>query len=440
MHVRQGYYGFQDYAVQHCLDHFEHRTRLESHEDIYQRTMESAREFLATYSLSVPLNLAEMSHQDMANFFSQLPKDKRERASTFSIEYSTLDIRAVIEQVRVEDLTPEEETLISNVYGNQITYKCPKIWCDYFSTGFDNNEDRRKHVDSHERPFRCSDECCFAFQLGYSRKCKLEEHKIKYHSPVEDEVRFPKAMTPRDNDTLLEAAGRNDLDAMLAFLESGILVDGTLDGSKKHSENRIPICRAAKNGNIEACKLLIEWGANLSSHWKDSPMPFAIDNHDPDLAHCLLSEAKEGIPVVNLSFWIERACQRAQPDTVRILVESSHFRSYGMQEWKPKVPGWIQAACGTSVINTVSVTIVKYLLGKGFPNCVDPKVLSNIKKCGGDYLAGLLRPFAEGENPALMDYQRQLMLLEQQNKKRMMMQRQEQDRILHDPQAGPRTE
>ncbi|KAL2272435.1 hypothetical protein FJTKL_06560 [Diaporthe vaccinii] len=191
-HVRQGYYGFQDYAVQHYLHHFERRTGLESHEDIYQQTMEAARKFLAIYSLSIPTNLAEMSYQDMENFFSQFPKDKRERASILSLEFSTLDIRAVIEQVRVEELTPEDKALISNVYGNQITYKCPKIWCDYFSTGFDNNEDRRKHVDSHERPFRCSDEGCFAFKLGYSRKCKLEEHMIQYHGPVEDEVRFPR--------------------------------------------------------------------------------------------------------------------------------------------------------------------------------------------------------------------------------------------------------
>lgn len=430
MHVRQGYYGFQDYAVQHCLDHFELRTGLESHQDMHQQTMESARQFLATYSLSVPPNLAEMSHQDVANFFSQLPKDKRDRASRLSIEFSTLDIRAIIEQVRVEDLTREDKTLISNVYGKQITYKCPKIWCDYFSTGFDNKEDRLKHVDSHELPFRCSDECCFAFQLGYSRKCKLEEHKIRYHSPVEDEVRFPKAMKPRDNDTLLEAAARNDLAAMLAFLESGIPVDGMLTESKQHPENRIPICRAAKNGHIEACKLLLEWGATLSNSYNKSPMPFAIENHNLDLVHCLLREAKVGIPAADLSEWIKRACTCAQPDTVRMLVESSYFRSYGMEDWKRNVPGWIQATCRNSVVDPDSVTIVKYLLGKGFSNSVYPRVLSDIKERGGDYLAGLLQPFDEGENPVLMDYQMQLMLLEQQNKKRRMMARQGQDQDL----------
>ncbi|KAK2601326.1 hypothetical protein N8I77_010782 [Diaporthe amygdali] len=128
LHIKEGYYGFQDYAIQHCLDHFESCTGLESHQDILEQTMESAREFLATYSLPIPENLAALSHNDIADFFRQLPKDKRERANRFTIEYRTLDIRTAIEQIRVQDLSPEAKALISNVYGKEVRYKCPKIW------------------------------------------------------------------------------------------------------------------------------------------------------------------------------------------------------------------------------------------------------------------------------------------------------------------------
>lgn len=433
MHVRQGYYGFQDYAVQHCLDHFERCTGLESHEYINQQAIESAREFLATYSLPVLPNVAGMSHQDIANFFSQLPKAKRERASALSIEALTLEIRSVIEQIRVEDLTPEDEALISNVYGKQITYKCPKLWCDYFSTGFDNNEDRHKHVDSHERPFRCPNEGCFAFQFGYSSKSKLQEHTIKYHSSVGEEVRFPKATRLRDNDTLVQAAGRNDLAAMLVFLESGAAIDGAASTeSKQRPENRIPICHAAKHGHVEACKLLLEWGANLRDLARigvDSPMYLAINRNHPDVVHCLLREAKVEIAAADLSGWIQRACSRAQPETVRLLLESSHFRSYGKGEWKLKVPDWIDSACKNSAVNPDNIAIVKYLLGKGFSNKILPESLSDIKNRGGDYMASLLQPMSDEEvrakNAVLMDYQRKLMLLEQQNKKKLMMAREQ---------------
>lgn len=439
MHVRQGYYAFQDYAVQHCLDHFERRTGLESHEDIYQQTMESAREFLAQYSNSIPLNLAELSHQDIAIFFSQLPKNKREMASTLSIEYSTLDIRAIIEQICDADMTPEEKALISSLYGNQITYKCPKIWCDYFSTGFDNNEDRHTHVDSHERPFRCPDEGCFAFQIGCSSKASLEGHMIKYHSPAGEELRFPKAMKPRHNDTLIEAAGRNDLAAMLAFLESGAAVEVAKPTGSKSGlpENVVPICRAAKNGHVEACKLLLEWGAILCGKSISpimSPMYHAINGNHLDVVYCLLSEAKVGTPAKDLSQWIMTACTSAQPDTVRILVESSHFRSYGKGKWKREVPGWIQAACKNSTHDPNCVAIVKYLLGKGFSNSVWPSAYFDIKKDGANDIVSLLRPMSYEEvrviNPALMDYHTQLMLLEQQNKKLRMMAMQEQNQEL----------
>ncbi|KAJ0123834.1 hypothetical protein J7T55_012304 [Diaporthe amygdali] len=373
LHIKEGYYGFQDYAIQHCLDHFESCTGLESHQDILEQTMESAREFLATYSLPIPENLAALSHNDIADFFRQLPKDKRERANRFTIEYRTLDIRTAIEQIRVQDLSPEAKALISNVYGKEVRYKCPKIWCDYFLMGFDKNEDRQTHVHSHDRPFRCPEGGCFAFQLGYSSMNELENHTKTYHSPVGDEPRFPKAIRPRD-DTLVKAAGRNDFAAMLACLESGIAVE------------------------------------------------------------------------------VYRACELAQPDTVRVLLESSHFRSRGIEEWKQDAELWISQACGDSMNNPNNITIVKYLLEKGFSDSFIAGVLFDVEERGGDYLKSLLQPMIDlhassdeqtrarakllahkqrgRSNHALQDYQMQLKFLDQQNKTRLMMERQEADQDL----------
>lgn len=442
LYVRQGYYGFQDYAVQHCLDHLENYTELESPENLLEETMESARVFLATYSLPVPQNVAVLSHRDISNFFNQLPKDKRERADTLAIGYRTLDIRTVIEQIRTQDLPPWDESFIRNVYGQQVTYKCPKIWCDYFSMGLDKNEDRQKHVDSHNRPFRCSEEDCFASQLGYSCKSQMEWHKSKYHSSEREELRFPQSMVRRDNDTLLEAAGQNDLASMLAFLESGAAVDGILSGSKKKPENRVPIYRAAKNGHAEACKLLLDWGANLLCVGRDSPMYLAIEHNHSEVVHCLLSGLKV-CGIYDFQDWIYWACRRAMLDIVRQLLESSYFRTHDIKEWKEFAPKWIRGACQSSVVNPDNIAIVNYLLEKGFSDSVETWLLSNIKNRGGDYMASLLQPSIDnhtssdlkaeeqagrpahgdraGRNHALQDYQMHLELLEQQDAKRRMM-------------------
>lgn len=453
-HARQGYYGFQDYAVQYCLYHLQSCTGLESHEYVLQQTMECAREFLAVYSLPTVPNVAALSHHDISNFFNRLPQDKRERSDNFTLGYRTLDIRTVIERIHLEELPPEEKALIRTVYGEEITYKCHKIWCDYFSTGFDKIKDREKHLDSHDRPFCCSEEGCFAFQLGYASKNKLEEHVMKFHIPVEKELQFPQAMRRRHNDTLLNAAGRNDLGAMLALLEAGAPVDGT--SSKAFPENQFPVCRAAKNGHVEACKLLLEWrgssGGLVSGFSVNLAMNLAIGHDHPDVVRCLVSEPMIENDPGNFSIWVCRACRQGKSEIVRILLESSSFRAHGVEEWEPFASNWLLQVCYSSADHPDNIAIVKYLLEKGFSGYVRPELLTIVKKLGGEYLESLLRPIFDlnassnlqagekaehlahehggGSNHALQYYQMQLLLLEQQDKKRRMMENQERDRYL----------
>lgn len=335
-----------------------------------------------------------LSHGAIVELFSDLPKEKRERASTLTIGYRTLAIRTVVEQMRLQDLPPEDKAIISNVYGKQITYKCPKIWCDYFSTGFDKNEDRQKHADSHDRPYCCSEEGCFAFKFGYANKSQLEQHIMKYHGAVDDEILFPKTTRPRGSDTLLEATGRNDLAAMVVFLESGS-ANGLESDMRRRPENRIPLCRAAKNGHVEACELLLQWGADPNENLGISPLSYAIENNHPEVVRCLLSRSSFQSKPYRLSRFVDQACTRAQLDTVRILVGSSQFRMRGIEEWKQHATNWIRSACFQPVDNPESVEIVKYLLEQGFSDCVPSDVLAYAKDHGRGHLASLLEPIID---------------------------------------------
>lgn len=178
----------------------------------------------------------------------------------------------------------------------------------------------------------------------------------------------------------------------------------------------------------------------------------AIEYNHPEVVHCLISSATLEIPQSDLDKWIHYACMCGQPDTVRILLESSHFRSRGIEGWKPRAPEWIARACQGTVDLRDGVAIIEYLLEKGFSDCIQPRHLTQVKKRGGEHLASLLEPIIdlhessevrakeeaehlenehrEGSNEALQDYQLQLMLKEQEDKKSLMMARQEEDGFL----------
>lgn len=61
LHARQGYYAFQDYAVQHSWDHFEHSRDMNGTTEpaTSQAAMESAGAFLQSYSVSASLPESE---------------------------------------------------------------------------------------------------------------------------------------------------------------------------------------------------------------------------------------------------------------------------------------------------------------------------------------------------------------------------------------------
>lgn len=389
LHARRGCYGFQDYAVQHCLDHFERRTGLENHDDVLHQTFESARGFLATYSLPVPKNLAELSHHDIASFFGQLPTDKRERADRLTIGFRTLDIRTAIENIRLQDLSPEETEATSNLYGLRANYKCPKIWCDDFSTGFDKDADRRKHVQCHDRHFRCPEASCWAFEFGFPNQIKVEEHIRKHHHPQDEEALFPKAVRQRLSDTLFRATARGDLVAMLAFLDSGVeATEGDL-------------FQSLKDGNIEACKLLIEslGGVHysLSRQYDSGPqasMNIAITNNQTGVIPLFLSwlSARQGIAGTALSGWIGTACKSGHLEAVQVLMESSYFEARGKENYRQAwgAPSWIETA--SSRRGPEYIDIVRYLLEQGFSDCVTPDALANAHRMKLDDMINLLEP------------------------------------------------
>lgn len=420
-YARQGYYGFQDYAVQYTLDHFEQYTELDSAHNVYvsQQTMEAAGTFLAEYSLPNSSPRDKFTHKDIINFVKKLPTDRREKADNFITGCRTLIIRRHIEQIRLQDLSPSDIEIIENVYGLQAIYKCPKVWCDYFSNGFDKEQHRMAHVQCHERPFSCPTEGCFALEFGFDTQSKLNEHVKQHHKSNEEGLRFPrtgkngnKMDGVEDQSKFSDAARRGDLATLSAFLEPGPITEEffrsiTVWVTGNWLLKLDPLYQAAKEGHVGVCKLLLERGVCLDWYYgapgpsfqrKDAggiaPMRIAVEKGFSDVVHLFLTSPT--LPVAENSFmlevdaWIRKACGLGHSEVVKLLIECPKTRDILTRSGMTESPSWwrrILAECGNNHPDSV-----KYLLENGFSKGITPGIFFSAEEHGWETLASLLKP------------------------------------------------
>lgn len=392
--VKQGYYAFQDYSVQYCLDHFLNSVgqSLSNAIQLMLNTTESARNFIKSYSL--PTDQPELddddSHENIVQFCRRLLKDPKDRAERLDITRRIIAIRRQIEMVRTQALTTEDLDVVNSLYGFQTMFKCPKLWCNYFTTGFVTREDRRKHVDCHERPFFCPVEGCFATQLGFDAEDKLKAHTSKYHSASSTEVRFPKKVAKRHN--IHSAAAAGDVAAVMAFMDSG--VDPNL---LRRFDKKSPLAIAAKYGHFEVCKQLLAGGAKIferdafASTTKASAMQLAIRRGSLDIIYLFLCqpELKERLGVLELSRWTANACLLGNTDVLKLLFQSPVSRDINIGNFDESAREEILNAC----VDGPSLESLRYLLEHGFSELVTPDLFFRAERQNRKDLVGLLRPF-----------------------------------------------
>lgn len=392
--AKQGYYAFQDYSVLCCLDHFLNSVG-QSPSDatrLMLNTIESARNFIKSYSL--PTDQTQLhdddSHDSVVQFCRRLLKDPKERAERLDITRRTVAIRRQIEMVRSQALTAEDLDIVNSLYGFHTMFKCPKLWCNYFATGFVTRQDRRKHVDCHERPFCCPVEGCFASQLGFDAEEKLKTHMSKYHSASSTEVRFPKRIAKRHN--IHSAAAAGDVAAVMAFMDSG--VDPNL---LRRFDKRSPLTIAAKCGHFEVCKQLLAGGAKIferdaSASTTNAPaMQLAIRRGSLDIIYLFLCqpELKERLDFLELSRWTAEACLLRNADVLKLLFQSPVSPDINIGNFDENARQEILSAC----VYGPSLESLQYLLEQGFSEFVTPDLFFRAERQNRKDLVGLLRPF-----------------------------------------------
>lgn len=199
--VLDGEYGFMEYAVLYWVRHLEAGLSNITNEDsVLEEFAESLGVFLdvhwksptatikvpkkvelmldhlKTYSPSIRLGPAIASTKKQLRHFGELRKEE-----------CALDLGEVVARIRtqLELVASESLNALDNLepaYGLNL-FRCPRFSCHYFTHGFLSEPDRRKHLDRHERPHRCTDEICvIGFIIGFATPHQLAKHIKDNHS------------------------------------------------------------------------------------------------------------------------------------------------------------------------------------------------------------------------------------------------------------------
>ncbi|TRX94186.1 hypothetical protein FHL15_004954 [Xylaria flabelliformis] len=396
-HAVKGYYALQDYVVQFWFDHFQAcaESIAELDPDIYSEAMSNAKAVLVAYGL--PSKMKRLSntqgYEEVAKTLADLPTDGYERNAYFNIEYRTTVIRNVIETLDRQALHPAVREILTNLQGNTASYKCPKPWCESFTTGFGKTEDRKQHADRHDRPFRCPSNNCFASRLGYDTRAKLDQHQKSHHPDSDnDEIRFPK-MATKKKATVWTAATQGDLATISSLLDSGTGIDESNRGSPL-------IYIAAKSGRFEICKMLLQRGASVNlprGHDGRTALHAAVVAGNLDIVHLLISHEScdpDRVDKYGRSPFCE-ACALGHLDIVKLLLGTGSIKAdlqprrhpdccSNTSYSSPLTP--LDYACGQG-----HLAVVQYLLQQGQSDLVSVDIITRASRQGHKDIVGLLR-------------------------------------------------
>jgi hypothetical protein len=207
-----GYYGFQDYAALHWVDHLvcylesscvgSNPTPGDLSEAIEEFFMvygagESKREDIDRELEEKCAALANIEFLESMLLMICQARNARKADEQISalgeLGRTITKNRSLLETLSVSPkLEPEMRQKLELYYGTQWS-KCPRHRCFYFHEGFLKATQRDKHIDRHERPFCCTESGCPRILIGFSSEKELRKHiNIHHPDPSTYAWKFPK--------------------------------------------------------------------------------------------------------------------------------------------------------------------------------------------------------------------------------------------------------
>ncbi|KAI2470710.1 hypothetical protein F4781DRAFT_421113 [Annulohypoxylon bovei var. microspora] len=110
----------------------------------------------------------------------------------------TAMIRLTLEQISLSNLPTESKERLDKYYGTE-RFKCPQVYCQHFYRGFQKLDDRKAHIDRHDRPYICTVDSCTMATFGCVSKTDLEKHMLNAHGMyINDAENFPDPSDPSE--------------------------------------------------------------------------------------------------------------------------------------------------------------------------------------------------------------------------------------------------
>ena len=122
-----------------------------------------------------------------------------------------MEVRRILEEFSAE--ISRRSPLLTEAYGKML-FKCPIISCIRFYRGFENPEQRDKHIGQHERAHKCTHEGCDYRELGFPTEIELRKHDELCHKAFPEEPTFPNVQRVNLSKALNDAIDRDDVQAV----------------------------------------------------------------------------------------------------------------------------------------------------------------------------------------------------------------------------------
>jgi hypothetical protein len=216
---------------------------------------------------------------------------------------------------------------LRSLYGS-LLFKCNRVACYYHRKGFENSQDRDRHLQEHERPFKCPKAACLYGDIGFKSQANLAQHmeeshrnekltEIK-HPPIQEidsesleavlteainageaefVSRFLGSIPERLADKLyLMALNHSNSAVVEIFLRSGMSPDRVyLRGHSEEADNyQIPLICAVRACKLDIVKCLLTWRCDFyhqNSHSEGFRDDLVVNKHQNYRAKWALDHA-----------------------------------------------------------------------------------------------------------------------------------------------------
>jgi hypothetical protein len=185
--VNNGFYVFQDYAVVHWIDHLEavlgSLEDSDSQQDDFKTSFTEFYEFCSEESL-VNHDIREEHREQFKHIKDFEYAEKMLQLCSYTRRTRGADHKVtalgklgeVVSRSRsiIEGLSLFRKNMIHGYYGSNL-YKCSMHECYYFHEGFPDARRRNIHMESHEKPFLCTEQSCPRQHVGFSTEEDLSK-------------------------------------------------------------------------------------------------------------------------------------------------------------------------------------------------------------------------------------------------------------------------